>query len=249
MDWTNKNVNPRKFVAVGQEVDVMILEIDPERRRISLGMKQCQPNPWQEFDRKFNKGDHVKGQIKSITDFGVFIGLEGGIDGLIHLSDLSWDENGEEAVRHYQKGQEVEAIILAIDAERERISLGVKQLSQDTFAAFASANGRGSVVKGTVSEVDERQAVIKLSDDINGILKASEAAIERVEDLSKLLSVGDEIEAKVISVDRKHKTFNLSIRAKDVADEKAVIQDYTRKENHGGTSLGDIFKELGNNDN
>ena len=249
MDWTNKNVNPRKFVAVGQEVDVMILEIDPERRRISLGMKQCQPNPWQEFDRKFSKGDHVKGQIKSITDFGVFIGLEGGIDGLIHLSDLSWDENGEEAVRHYQKGQEVEAIILAIDAERERISLGVKQLSQDTFAAFASANGRGSVVKGIVSEVDERQAIIKLSDDINGILKASEAAIERVEDLSKLLSVGDEVEAKVISVDRKHKALNLSIRAKDVADEKAVIQDYTRKESHAGTSLGDIFKELNNSDN
>lgn len=244
MDWTNKNVNPRKFVAVGQEVNVMILEIDAERRRISLGMKQCQANPWDEFDKKYNKGDHVSGQIKSITDFGVFIGLDGGIDGLIHLSDLSWDENGEEAVRHYQKGQEVEAIILAIDAERERISLGVKQLTQDTFSQYTSAHGRGSVVNGTVVEVDERQAVIKLTDDITGILKASEAAIERVEDLTKLLSVGDAVEAKVINVDRKHKTLNLSVRAKDVAEEKAVIQDYTRKDSQVGTSLGDIFKEL-----
>lgn len=244
MDWTNKNVNPRKFVAVGQEVNVMILEIDADRRRISLGMKQCQANPWDEFDKKYSKGDHVSGQIKSITDFGVFIGLDGGIDGLIHLSDLSWDENGEEAVRHYQKGQEVEAVILAIDAERERISLGVKQLTQDTFSQYASANGRGSVVSGKVVEVDERQAVIQLTDDITGILKASEAAIERVEDLTKILSVGDEVEAKVINVDRKHKTLNLSVRAKDVAEEKAVIQDYTRKDSQVGTSLGDIFKEL-----
>lgn len=244
MDWTNKNVNPRKFVAVGQEVNVMILEIDAERRRISLGMKQCQANPWDEFDKKYNKGDHVSGQIKSITDFGVFIGLDGGIDGLIHLSDLSWDENGEEAVRHYQKGQEVEAVILAIDAERERISLGVKQLTQDTFSQYTAAHGRGSVVTGTVVEVDERQAVIKLTDDITGILKASEAAIERVEDLTKLLSVGDSVEAKVINVDRKHKTLNLSVRAKDVAEEKAAIQDYTRKDAQASTSLGDIFKEL-----
>lgn len=244
MDWTNKNVNPRKFVAVGQEVNVMILEIDAERRRISLGMKQCQANPWDEFDKKYSKGDHVSGQIKSITDFGVFIGLDGGIDGLIHLSDLSWDENGEEAVRHYQKGQEVEAIILAIDAERERISLGVKQLTQDTFSQYTAANGRGSIVHGKVVEVDERQAVIELADGITGTLKASEAAIEKVEDLTKLLSVGDEVEAKVINVDRKHKTLNLSVRAKDVAEEKAVIQDYTRKDSQAGTSLGDIFKEL-----
>lgn len=244
MDWTNKNVNPRKFVAVGQEVNVMILEIDAERRRISLGMKQCQANPWDEFDKKYSKGDHVSGQIKSITDFGVFIGLDGGIDGLIHLSDLSWDENGEEAVRHYQKGQEVEAVILAIDAERERISLGVKQLTQDTFSQFTTAHGRGSIVNGTVVEVDERQAVIKLSDEVTGILKASEAAIERVEDLTKLLSVGDSVEAKVLNVDRKHKTLNLSVRAKDVAEEKAVIQDYTRKDAQASTSLGDIFKEL-----
>lgn len=246
MDWTNKNVNPRKFVSVGQEVNVMILEIDPERRRISLGMKQCRANPWEEFDKNFKKGDHVSGQIKSITDFGVFIGLDGGIDGLIHLSDLSWDEQGEEAVRAYQKGQEVEAVILGIDAERERISLGIKQLSQDSFAQFASANGRGSLVSGKVVEVDERQAVIELAEGIHGTLKAAEASIERVEDLSKLLSVGDEVEAKVLGVDRKHKVLNLSVRAKDVAEEKAVIQDYTRKDNQSGTSLGDIFKELEN---
>lgn len=248
MDWTNKNVNPRKFVAVGQEVDVMILDIDGERRRISLGMKQCQSNPWEEFDKNHNKGDHVKGQIKSTTDFGVFIGLEGGIDGLIHLSDLSWDDTGEEAVRNYHKGQEVEAIILAIDAERERISLGVKQLTQDTFSQYVTANPRGSVVKGTVIEVDERQATVQLADDITGTLKAAEAAIERVEDLTKVLSVGDEIEAKIISVERKHKNIALSIRAKDVAEEKAVIQDYTRKDSQVGTSLGDIFKELNADD-
>ena len=249
MDWTNKNVNPRKFVSVGQEVEVMILEIDGERRRISLGMKQCQPNPWEEFGKHHNQGEHVKGQIKSITDFGIFIGLDGGIDGLVHLSDLSWDESGEEAVRAYQKGQEVEAIILGIDAERERISLGVKQLKQDTFSQFTSANGRGAIVKGKVIEVDERQAVVELAEGINGILKASEASIERVEDLSKLLSVGDEVEAKVLNVDRKNKNLSLSVRAKDVAEEKAVIQDYTRKESQAGTSLGDIFKELENSDN
>ncbi|SUO94755.1 30S ribosomal protein S1 [Suttonella ornithocola] len=248
MDWTNKNVNPRKFVAVGQEVDVMILEIDPERRRISLGMKQCQANPWEEFGKHFNKGDHVKGQIKSITDFGIFIGLDGGIDGLVHLSDLSWDDNGEEAVREYQKGQEVEAIILAIDAERERISLGVKQLSQDNFAQFTSTNARGATVSGKVIEVDERQATIELAEGVTGTLKASEAAIERVEDLTKLYNVGDEVEAKIINVDRKHKNITLSVRAKDVAEEKAVIQDYTRKDNQASTSLGDIFKELENSE-
>lgn len=248
MDWTNKNVNPRKFVAVGQEVNVMILEIDPERRRISLGMKQCQANPWEEFGKNFNKGDHVSGQIKSITDFGIFIGLDGGIDGLVHLSDLSWDDNGEEAVREYQKGQEVEAVILGIDAERERISLGIKQLSQDTFAQYASANGRGSVVSGKVIEVDERQAVIELAEGITGTLKATEASIDRVDDLTKVYNVGDEVEAKVLSVDRKHKNLALSVRAKDVAEEKAVIQDYTRKDSQASTSLGDIFKELENSD-
>ncbi|MDO4435939.1 MAG: 30S ribosomal protein S1 [Cardiobacteriaceae bacterium] len=245
MDWTNKNVNPRKFVAVGQEVNVMILDLDPERRRISLGMKQCQVNPWQEFDRKHSKGDKISGQIKSITDFGVFIGLEGGIDGLIHLSDLSHDESPEEAVRHYQKGQEVEAVIISIDAERERISLGIKQLTQDSFANYTTSNGRGTTVSGTVESVDENQAIIRLSDDITAVLKASEYSVERTEDLSKVLNVGDSVEAKIINVDRRQRQISLSIRAKDVADEKAVIKDYTRKENQSsGTSLGDIFKEL-----
>ena len=246
MDWTNKNVNPRKFVSSGQEVEVIILEIDPEKRRISLGMKQCQPNPWEEYGKHHKKGEQIKGQIKSITDFGIFIGLEGGIDGLVHLSDLTWDENSDEAVRSYSKGQEVEAVILAIDAERERISLGIKQLTQDDFVVYASAHGRGSVVKGTVSSVEANQAIISLENNVNGTLKASEAAVEKVDDLTKVLKVGDEIEAKIISIDRKHKTFALSIRAKDVADEKAVIQDYTRKDNQVGTSLGDIFKELEN---
>lgn len=244
MDWTNKNVNPRKFVAAGQEVEVMILDIDAERRRISLGMKQCRTNPWREFEKKFNKGDQITGQIKSITDFGVFIGLEGGIDGLIHLSDLSWDNNGEEAVRKYQKGQEIEALILAIDADRERISLGVKQLSQDVFSRYTIENGRGAVVTGKVIEVDSRQALIELAEGVNGILRAAEASIERVEDMSKRYNVGDEVEAKVLNIDRKHKNINLSIRAKDMAEEKAAIKDYSRKDNQPGTSLGDIFKEL-----
>lgn len=244
MDWTNKNVNPRKFVAVGQEVDVKILSFEQDKRRISLGMKQCVPNPWQEFSKNYSKGDKLKGQIKSITDFGMFIGLEGGIDGLIHLSDLSWDETNEEAIRRYQRGQEVEAVIISIEADRERISLGIKQLTQDFFSAFVNQYGRGATVTGTVESVEERQAVIRLQDEVTGILKASEAAIEKVEDLSKLLSVGDSVEAKIINIDRKHKTVGLSVRAKDVADEKAVIKDYTRRENQSGTSLGDIFKEL-----
>lgn len=244
MDWTNKNVNPRKFVAVGQEVEVMILDVDSERRRISLGMKQCQSNPWQEFEKNYNKGERIKGQIKSITDFGIFIGLPGGIDGLVHLSDLSWDENNEEAVRAYQKGQEVETIILGIEADRERISLGIKQLSQDVFSQYIAAHGHGSVVSGKIVELDERQATVNLAEGVNGVLRAAEAAIERVEDLTKLFAVGDEIEAKVLNIDRKHKSIALSIRAKDVAEEKAVIQDYTRKDNQASTSLGDIFKEL-----
>ena len=248
MDWTNKNVNPRKFVAVGQEVEVMILDIDAERRRISLGMKQCRANPWQEFEKKFSKGDHLSGQIKSITDFGIFIGLEGGIDGLIHLSDLSWDDNGEEAVRQYQKGQEVEAVILAIDADRERISLGIKQLSQDVFSRYTAANGRGATVTGRVTEVDARQAVIELAEGVRATLRAAEASVERIDDLGKHYNVGDEVQAKVLAIDRKHKNITLSVRAKDVADEKAAIKDYARKENQASTSLGDIFKELEHSD-
>lgn len=247
MDWTNKNVNPRKFVSPGQEVEVMILEIDPERRRISLGMKQCHNNPWQEFEKNHQKGDRIKGQIKSITDFGVFIGLDGGIDGLVHLSDLSWDDSGEEALREYQKGQEVEAVILSINAESERISLGIKQLSQDSYMEYVSLHGRGTRVTGTVEEVDAQQAIIRLNDNITGVLKAVEAAVDRVDDLTKLYKVGDEVQAQIISTERKSKTINLSVRALDLAEEKAAIQDYTRKDNQSaGTSLGDIFKELGN---
>lgn len=229
---------------MGQEVKVQILDFDQEKRRISLGMKQCIPNPWQEFSKKYKKNDKLTGQIKSITDFGLFIGLEGGIDGLVHIADLSWDETNEEAIRRYQRGQEVEVIIIGIDAEHERISLGIKQLSQDHFSNFVSANGRGTTVKGKVESVEERQAIIRLSNEVTGVLKSSEAAIEKVEDLTKILNVGDEVEAKIINVDRRNKVIGLSIRAKDVADEKAVIKDYSRRENSAGTSLGDIFKEL-----
>ncbi len=245
MDWTNKNVNPRKFVSVGQETEIMVLEIDEERRRISLGMKQCQSNPWSDFANSHQKGDTVKGAIKSITDFGVFIGLDGGIDGLIHLSDLSWNVSGEEAVREYQKGQEVEAIILAIDSERERISLGIKQLDKDPFSTFMAANGRGAVVKGKVTEVTAQAATLELAEGIVGELRANEFSQERIDDLTTKVNVGDEIEAKITHVDRKTKKISLSVRAKDVAEEKAAIKDYMRSdESTTGTSLGDIFKEL-----
>ncbi len=247
MDWTNKNVNPRKFVTIGQETEVVVLDIDEERRRISLGMKQCKNNPWIDFSNNHQKGETVKGTIKSITDFGVFIGLDGDIDGLIHLSDLSWNQAGEEAVREYKKGQEVEAIILAIDSERERISLGIKQLDKDPFSTFMAANGRGAVVKGTVTEVNAQAATLELAEGIVGELRANEFSQERLEDLTTKVSVGDEIEAKITNVDRKTKKISLSVRAKDVAEEKAVIKDYLRSDDSAtGTSLGDIFKELGN---
>lgn len=248
LDWTNKNLNPKKFVNVGDEVEVMILGIEPERRRISLGMKQCQPNPWEQFDEHHRKGDRITGQIKSITDFGIFIGLEGGIDGLIHLSDLSWSDDGQTEIRKYQKGQEVEAVILGIDVIRERISLGIKQLEQDSFHTFISNYGRGSVVTGTVIEVHPDRAIVDLGDDIKGSLRASEYANERTEDLTQELSVGSEVEAKITSIDRKHKTVILSVRAKDEAEEKAIIKDYSRKSGQGTTSLGDIFKEIEENE-
>lgn len=248
MDWTNKNVNPRKFVSVGQETEVMVLEIDEERRRISLGMKQCQTNPWADFANAHQKGETVKGAIKSITDFGVFIGLDGGIDGLIHLSDLSWSQAGEEAVREYSKGQEIEAIILAIDPERERISLGVKQLDKDPFSTFLAANGRGSVVKGKVIEVTAQAATLELDEGITGELRVSEFSNERVEDLTTKVNVGDELEAAITHIDRKNKSVSLSIRAKHSAEEKAAIQEYKRGDNTAShTSLGDIFKELNDN--
>ena len=243
MDWTNKNVNPAKVVTLGDEVEVMILDIDADRRRISLGMKQCQPNPWDEFANSHNKGDRVSGKIKSITDFGIFIGLEGGIDGLVHLSDISWNIPGEEAVRNYKKGDEVDAVVLAVDPERERISLGIKQLEQDPFSNFVAAHAKGSVVKGTVVEVTPKSAKIDLGDGIEGILRASELSRDRVEDARTLLKEGDAIEAKFMGVDRKTRSINLSIKAKDDDDEARVMREYTGRSGGASTSLGDIFKE------
>lgn len=242
MDWTNKNINPSKVVHLGQEVEVMVLDIDEERRRISLGMKQCHTNPWEEFVATHNKGDKVSGKIKSITDFGIFIGLEGGIDGLIHLSDLSWDDNGEEAVRNYKKGDELEATVLSVDAERERISLGVKQLEQDPFSLYIAEHPKGSIVNGKVTEVDAKAAVISLADGLDATLRASELSRERVEDASQILKVGDDVEAKIINLDRKNRGISLSIKAKENDDEQAIMQDY-RSSSTTGTSLGDLLKE------
>ena len=243
MDWTNKNVNPGKMVHIGQEVEVIVLDIDEERRRISLGMKQVHANPWEEFSATRNKGDHVKGTIKSITDFGIFIGLDGGIDGLIHLSDISWHDSGDEAVREYKKGDEVEAVVLAVDAERERISLGIKQLEQDPFAGFSASNTKGSIVKGVIKEVDAKAAIVDLGDGIEGTLRASELSRDRVEDARTVLTVGQEIEAKYIGQDRKTRTIALSIKAKDNDEEAAVVKDYTRSSGPVGATLGDVLKE------
>ena len=245
MDWTNKNVNPSRIVQVGEEVEVMVLEIDEERRRISLGVKQCKSNPWAEFAVTFNRGDKVSGQIKSITDFGIFIGLDGGIDGLVHLSDISWDLPGEEAVRNYKKGQEIEAAVLAIDAERERISLGVKQLEKDPFSAWLAEHPKNSIVKGTVTEVDARGAMVDLGDGVVGSLRASELARGRVEDARTVLKVGEVVEAKYTNVDRKNRSVALSIKAKEVHEEAEAISNY--KSDAGstpvGTTLGELLKE------
>ncbi len=243
MDWTNKNVNPAKVVQLGDEVEVMVLEIDEERRRISLGMKQCRQNPWDEFAALHKKGDKITGKIKSITDFGIFIGLEGGIDGLVHTSDISWNESDEEAIRNYKKGDEVETVILAIDPERERISLGIKQLEQDPFQNFIAAHEKGSLVKGKVKEVDAKGAVIELGDNIEGYLRASEIQRDRVEDARTLLNVGDEVEAKFIGVDKKNKTISLSIKAKDQEEEKNALKDYSQQAAAGSATLGDLFKQ------
>ena len=243
MDWTNKNVNPAKVVHSGQEVEVMVLDVDEERRRISLGLKQCKQNPWKEFAENFNRGDKVSGQIKSITDFGVFIGLAGNIDGLVHLSDLSWDVAGEEAVRNYQKGQQVEAMVLSIDPERERISLGVKQLAQDPFSEYIATNPKGTIVKGTVKEVDARGAIIDLGSGIEGQLRSSELARDRVEDARTVLKVGDEVEAKFTGVDRKTRTIALSIKAKEIHEEAEAVSNYRSDQPSSGTSLGDLLKE------
>ena len=242
MDWTNKNVNPSKVVHIGEEVEVMVLDIDEERRRISLGIKQCKPNPWREFADNYNRGDRVNGQIRSITDFGLFIGLPGGIDGLVHLSDLSWDVPGEEAVRSYQKGQTVEAIVVAIDPERERISLSVKQLAKDPFSSWIAEHPKGTIVRGIVREVDAKGAVVDLGGGIDGYLRASELSRDRVEDARAMLKVGDEVEAKFTAVDRKVRTIALSIKAKDMAEEQEAMQNY-RSDSSTGTSLGDLLKE------
>jgi len=242
MDWTNKNIHPSKVVQLGDEVEVMILDIDTERRRISLGMKQCKPNPWEEFAATHKKNDTVKGAIKSITDFGIFVGLEGGIDGLIHLSDLSWNREGEEAVHDFKKGDEVEATVLAVDAERERISLGIKQLAGDPFTSYVSEHGKGSVVTGTVVSVEPKGAVVKLENDIEGYLRASELSRDRVEDARTVLNDGDTVEAKITTIDRKNRKISLSVKAKDMADENEAVQEYARKATPG-SALGDKLKE------
>ena len=242
MDWTNKNVNPAKVVHVGQEVEVMVLDIDEERRRISLGVKQCKANPWKEFADNYNRGDKVSGQIKSITDFGIFIGLAGGIDGLVHLSDISWDLPGEEAVRSYQKAQQVDAMVLSIDPERERISLGIKQLAKDPFSAYIAEHPKNSVVKGVVREVDAKGAIIDLGNGVDGQLRASDISRDRVEDARLVLKVGDEVEARFTGVDRKGRSISLSIKAKDIHEEQEAMQNY-RTDSPTGTSLGDLLKE------
>ncbi|HVO90173.1 MAG TPA: 30S ribosomal protein S1 [Casimicrobiaceae bacterium] len=245
MDWTNKNIHPTKVVQLGDEVEVMILEIDEDRRRISLGMKQCMPNPWDEFAMNHKKGDRVAGQIKSITDFGVFVGLPGGIDGLVHLSDLSWNVPSEQAVRDYKKGQEVEAVVLAIDVERERISLGIKQLEGDPFNNFVATHDKGSVVQGTVKSLDPKGAVVALGGDVEGYLRASEVSRDRVEDIRTRLKEGDSVTAMIINIDRKNRSINLSIKAKDNADESEAMQRITQ-ENQGAstgtTNLGALLK-------
>ncbi|MGH8529204.1 MAG: 30S ribosomal protein S1 [Nevskiales bacterium] len=248
MDWANKNVNPAKVVSIGDEVEVMVLEIDEERRRISLGLKQCKPNPWDEFSGAHAKGDRVKGAIKSITDFGVFIGLPGGIDGLIHLSDLAWNETGEEAVRNYQKGQEIEAVVLAIEPARERISLGVKQLGQDPVSHYVADHPKGSIVKGTITLVDAKGAEVDLGSGTMGYIRASDLSREKVEDARSVLVAGQEIEARFMGVDRKNRVISLSVKAKEMAEEAEAMQEYSSN-SPAGTTLGDLIKEQigGNN--
>ena len=244
MDWTNKNIHPSKVVAVGDDVEVMVLDIDEERRRISLGIKQCRENPWSAFGRIHAKGDRVSGRIKSITDFGIFIGLDGGIDGLVHLSDISWNEPGETAVRRFSKGEELETVILAIDSERERISLGIKQMDQDPFSDYTAINDRGSIVQGVIAEVEPKEAIITLAEEVEGVLKASEISVERVEDARHVLTVGDSIEVKIVSVDRKNRYIGLSVKARERDDEKEAHREYQRVETTkpGARTLGDLIK-------
>ncbi len=249
MDWTNKNVNPSKVVQLGDEVEVMVLEIDEDRRRISLGMKQCKANPWEDFSMNFKKGDKVSGQIKSITDFGIFIGLPGGIDGLVHLSDLSWSKPGEEALRDFKKGDEVEAAVLAIDVEKERISLGIKQLEGDPFNSFIATHDKGAMVTGTVKSMDAKGAVIQLTEDVDGYLRASEVSRDRVEDIRTHLKEGDTVEAMIINLDRKNRQINLSIKAKDAAEQANAMQKLASEHSTGTTNLGALLKAKLDNQN
>ncbi|MDH2435764.1 30S ribosomal protein S1 [Pokkaliibacter sp. MBI-7] len=245
MDWTNKNIHPSKVVQVGDEVDVMILDIDEERRRISLGMKQCVANPWEAFSSKFNKGDRISGKIKSITDFGIFVGLDGGIDGLVHLSDISWNEPSEEAVKQFKKGDEIETVVLAVDPERERISLGVKQLDEDPFQSFVATNDKGAVVSAKVTALDAKGATVELIEGVEGQIKASELSRDSVDDPRQVLNVGDVVEARIQNIDRKNRVIMLSVKAKDVAEEKAAMQQMrqTQSEASGPTTIGDLIKE------
>ena len=244
MDWTNKNIHPSKVVSVGDETEVMVLDIDQERRRISLGIKQCRPNPWESFSIAHAKSDTITGTIKSITDFGIFIGLEGGIDGLVHLSDISWNEPGETAVRRYAKGEQIETIILSVDPDRERISLGIKQMEKDPFSDYSAAHDRGDIVKGTVLEVQPKEAIIELAEDVTGLLKAAEISIDRVEDARNVLKEGDELEVKIVNLDRKNRTIGLSIKAKNVEEERQAVKDHQKQESDrsGPATLGDLIK-------
>ena len=244
MDWTNKNIHPSKVVEIGDEVEVMILDIDQDRRRISLGIKQCQSNPWDAFEQKYQKGERISGKIKSITDFGIFIGLEGGIDGLVHLSDISWEEQGEDAVRNFNKGDELETVVLSIDAERERISLGIKQLTDDPFAQYVAANDKGAIVKGVVKSVDAKAAIVELAENVEGTLRASEISRDRVNDATEVLNVGDEVEAKITNVDRKNRVLSLSIKSKDQADEREAIDGLSEQQDaNAPKTIGDLIKK------
>ncbi len=244
MDWTNKNIHPSKVVSVGDETEVMVLDIDQERRRISLGIKQCRPNPWESFSIAHAKSDTITGTIKSITDFGIFIGLEGGIDGLVHLSDISWNEPGETAVRRYSKGEQIETTILSVDPERERISLGIKQMEKDPFSDYSAEHDRGDIVKGTVIEVQPREAIIELAEDVTGLLKATEISIDRVEDARNVLKEGEELEVKIVNMDRKNRTIGLSIKAKDIEEERQAVKEHQKQESDrsGPATLGDLIK-------
>ena len=245
MDWTNKNIHPSKVVQVGDEIDVMILDIDEERRRISLGIKQTQKNPWDLFASNFTKGDKISGTIKSITDFGIFIGLDGGIDGLVHLSDIAWNEPGEQAVRNFSKGDEVTTVVLSIDSDRERISLGIKQLEDDPFNDYVAVNDRGTIVTGTVRAVDAKEVIITLAEEVEGILRASDIAVDRVEDARNVMHEGDEVEAKIVSVDRKNRVIGLSIKAKDMADEREAVREHKEREQEASapTTIGDLIRQ------